>query len=169
MFSSNIRPVRDLLRSKADDEDARVPWFPYVPSGRRRSTQVAIGADDDIAGGPSGRRLGPLEGILMCPPLLDAFDSFCQKALCGEVSMHSTKERSCQVVVGIVAWDHTWYTPAKSLLRTHSKLPVVSHLKQTSACHSPPRGNRTRIICAVDYVSERSRGLSCGDPPGRQR
>lgn len=96
---SNIKPVADILRRRqsSDRRDHLVPWFPYVP-WRRDAGKVAIGMDEPIRvvaytskmlstnqrGG-----LGRLETIMNTPPLLEAFDSFCQKALCGEVRISS--------------------------------------------------------------------------------
>lgn len=54
------------------------------------SSKVAIGkAENKHASDPQSKSqrggLGLLEPIFGSPPLLEAFDIFCQKALCGEV------------------------------------------------------------------------------------
>lgn len=90
---SNIKPVRDVLRHSSDREGCHT-WFPYVPWKRSASGKVAVGADGNKhASGIASASLsnshrggqGRLEPIINSPPLLKAFDSFCQKALCGEV------------------------------------------------------------------------------------
>ncbi|CAN0342824.1 unnamed protein product [Ectocarpus sp. 6 AP-2014] len=89
LWITNIKPVREVLRQSSDRKDYHVPWFPYVPWRRSASGKVAVGMNETMHVTCTSRplstiQLGRLETIINTPPLLEAFDSFCQKALCGE-------------------------------------------------------------------------------------
>ncbi|CAN0095666.1 unnamed protein product [Ectocarpus fasciculatus] len=89
LWITNIKPVREVLRQSSDRKDYHVPWFPYVPWRRSASGKVAVEMNETIHVTCTSRplstnQLGRLETIMNTPPLLEAFDSFCQKALCGE-------------------------------------------------------------------------------------
>ncbi|CAM9191601.1 unnamed protein product [Ectocarpus sp. 8 AP-2014] len=86
LWITNIKPVSEGLRQSSDRKDYHVPWFPYVPWRRSASGKVAVGMNETLHVTCSSRPLGmnQLGRFMNTPPLLEAFDSFCQKALCGE-------------------------------------------------------------------------------------
>lgn len=103
-------PVRDVLRNKVviaggagTEKSLKVSSLPFVPWARSgshgsSSSKVVVGMVLD-GGGPdesimdnlestvrSSVTAGPLQAIIYSPPLLEAFEEFCQRALCSEVS-----------------------------------------------------------------------------------
>lgn len=100
-FSSNIKPIKKVLETSpgypAGGGSIFESLFPYVPwrwrggrgtvaidvmSEKRVQSPVSICSESNTAKLLDEK----LEEILRFPPLLEAFQGFCQKALCSEVS-----------------------------------------------------------------------------------
>lgn len=104
LVCSNIQPIRAILRRRAGREDDTVsvstPLFPYLPWKTRTNRKVAI----DAAGGTVAFRSqhtscadagSVLDLITHVPALLQAFEEYCRKALCSEVSIHTPECQLC--------------------------------------------------------------------------
>ena len=111
LYVTNIKPVRDVLRERVvrggDGGGRKVPMFPFglceknYGSGSSkvaigmferdstaRSSQSSAGSNDN-----SWLGMGRLQHIMDSPPLLQAFEELCLRALCFEVrSNRSTCE-----------------------------------------------------------------------------
>lgn len=91
-----------MLRQRAEQNKQGVyTLFPYVP-WERRNSKVAVEVDDrksiTDSQHPAGHDAlleGGLERVLTFPPLLQAFEGFCLKALCIEVRRARLSFDSC--------------------------------------------------------------------------
>ena len=92
-LNSNIQPMRTVLRRRKEEFDTEgvLAFFPYLPMKRLSSSKVAVDVSESKSRAylehKSGRSTfgGGLERILNFPPLLNAFEDYCLKALCIEV------------------------------------------------------------------------------------
>lgn len=86
LFDSNIQPVRAILRSGNNSDNAKLGIFLWQ-HWRATKTAVVGEATSKVPNSltTTTDRDDPIASILQFPPLLDAFDEFCRKALCIEV------------------------------------------------------------------------------------
>lgn len=86
LFDSNIQPIRAILRSGNESDNAKLGIFPWQP-WRATKTAAVEEATSKVPNSPSTtmNKDDSIARILQFPPLLDAFDGFCRKALCSEV------------------------------------------------------------------------------------
>lgn len=100
---SNIQPIRVILRRRAGHEKedgggAIASLFPYLPWKTQRSRKVAV-VEYVLRPRPQNTTCTDagdvLDMILHVPPLLQAFEDYCRKALCSEVKKIRRSSLGC--------------------------------------------------------------------------
>eukprot|EP00752_Nemacystus_decipiens_P011672 g10359.t1 len=101
IWITNIQPLRAMLRRKAENTTREVGFvglvssvFPYLPSKSQPSSKVAVDTWSSAGNLRSkqptsfvSENAGVLHQVMHVPPLLEAFTTFCTKALCSESLM----------------------------------------------------------------------------------
>ena len=91
----NIYPIRKILQRAGGDKNEPgrllfVSFFPYLPWKTPASRKVAVysralSSFGSRLEGEAGAGESLLDFIMRVPPLLQAFEGYCRKALCSEV------------------------------------------------------------------------------------
>lgn len=90
VFITNIVPVRRMLHESADGYHECVNLFPYAPWTRLPNIRLAAAAGDPVRRNNrtpsqgSHSSTNDLANVMAFLPLREAFQDFCQKALCSE-------------------------------------------------------------------------------------